>query len=367
MYTSLKKIIDSSESMKNIYQPVFFRLSVQIEKQNFFDLVKEKPFIKIFDQIKSQVEELLKLVSPKTSFSKEKLSDAAKEYIGSLVPEEFGVWVYYPWSNTIVHLLDEKEFIIVRTNRNKNKITSEEQDILGTKKVGVIGLSVGQSVSLALALERSFGELRIADFDVLDMSNLNRIRTGVHNLQLKKSVACAREISEIDPYLKVTCFHDGINDENIDSFFSEGGNLDALIEECDNLNIKITSRLKARKLGIPVIMDTSDRGMLDIERYDLERERPIFHGLLEHYNLNESFIDPEKRMEIIYSILDKNKITPRFKESINEIGKTLTTWPQLASSVISGGANAAEIYRKIMLKCPIQSGRYYVDLDELVG
>jgi tRNA A37 threonylcarbamoyladenosine dehydratase len=62
-----------------------------------------------------------------------------------------------------------------------------------------MGLSVGQSVSLALAMERSFGELRIADFDELDLSNINRIRTGVYNLKIQKTVIVAREIAEIDP------------------------------------------------------------------------------------------------------------------------------------------------------------------------
>jgi tRNA A37 threonylcarbamoyladenosine dehydratase len=52
------------------------------------------------------------------------------------------------------------------------------------KRIGVVGLSVGQSVALTLALERSFGELRLADFDRLDLSNLNRIRAGVHDLNL---------------------------------------------------------------------------------------------------------------------------------------------------------------------------------------
>jgi hypothetical protein len=27
-------------------------------------------------------------------------------------------------------------------------------------------------------------------------------------------------------------------------------------------------------------METSDRGVLDVERFDLEPDRPIFHGLL---------------------------------------------------------------------------------------
>jgi hypothetical protein len=31
---------------------------------------------------------------------------------------EYGVWAYYAWSNRLVHLLDEAEFVELRTNRN---------------------------------------------------------------------------------------------------------------------------------------------------------------------------------------------------------------------------------------------------------
>ena len=96
--------------------------------------------------------------------------------------EEFGIWIYYPWCQKLVHTLNEKEFIELRTSRNKYKITEEEREVLSLKTIGVIGLSVGQSVSLTLAMERGFGELRIADFDELELTNLNRLRSGIYNL-----------------------------------------------------------------------------------------------------------------------------------------------------------------------------------------
>src|SRR5690606_5917140 len=108
------------------------------------------------------------------------------------------------------------------------KITPEEQEELRKKKIGVIGLSVGQSVSLTLAMERICGEIRLTDFDILELTNLNRIRTGVHTIGLKKVYAVAREIAEIDPYIRVRCFPEGLHEENMDSFFLENGKLDLL-------------------------------------------------------------------------------------------------------------------------------------------
>lgn len=82
------------------------------------------------------------------------------------------------------------------------------------------------------------------------------------------------------PYLRVVVFADGLHETNIDEFFTSGGLLDAVIEECDGLDTKILARQEARRLGVPVIMETSDRGTLDLERFDLEPDRPLLHGWL---------------------------------------------------------------------------------------
>src|SRR5262249_55544663 len=146
---------------------------------------------------------------PARRLSAAQLELLTKRHLHGLTADQYGVWVYYPWSGRLVHILDEDEFAELRTNRNRYKITPEEQATLAQKRLGVVGLSVGQMVALTLALERSFGELRLADFDRVDLSNLNRIRTGVHCLNVPKAYVTAREIAEIDPYLRITVFPEG--------------------------------------------------------------------------------------------------------------------------------------------------------------
>ena len=63
--------------------------------------------------------------------------------------------------------------------------------------------------------------------------------------------------------------------------------LDVLVEECDDIAMKALVREVARHHGVPVVMDTSDRGLLDVERFDQEPERPIFHGLLSGVTADE--------------------------------------------------------------------------------
>ena len=283
--SELGNLIHNSRLDDLNYKPTFYRLNNESELQEFQKLLKI-PGLRVYDELHGQLRELVKSLHPKHKFQSEELDTAAWEHIGEIPANEYGVWVYYPWLNKLLHILDEEEYISVRTNRNQFKIMPEEKEALSKVKIGVIGLSVGQSVAIALSMERSYGELRIADFDLLELSNLNRIRSGVQDLGILKTISTARQIAEIDPFLKVKCFNDGLTEENIESFFLDGGKLDMVLDECDGLDIKIRARHKAKELGIPVIMETSDRGMIDIERFDLEPDRPILHGLIDHLESN---------------------------------------------------------------------------------
>lgn len=216
-------------------------------------------------------------------------------------------------------------------------------------------------------MERICGELRLADFDTVELSNLNRIRTGVYNLGLKKTIISAREISEIDPYLQVKVYNEGLNPDNIDKFFTTGGRLDLLVEVCDGLDIKILSRFKARELRVPVIMDTNDRGMLDVERYDLEPDRPILHGLAGDLDPNKiKNLTNEEKIPYILKMIGADSISTRLKASMLEVEQSINTWPQLASSVALGGAITTDVCRSIFLDRFHDSGRYYIDIDEII-
>lgn len=350
------------------FEPKFYRISDKNEEQQLTQLIEGNPQLVIIDEIESQLKELLKLKHPDKQLTSAELHSLVNEHVGNITYDQYGVWVYYPWRNTLVHLLDEKEFVEVRTNRNQYKITPEEEEILATKKIGIIGLSVGKAIALTMAMERICGEIVLADFDVIELSNLNRIQTGVHHFNTKKTVVAAREIAEIDPYLKVTCYHEGLTESNLNDFFTKDKKLDACIEVCDGLEVKILARQKAKLLGIPVVMTTSDRGMTDVERFDLNPNRPIFHGLINEVEFGDlkKLKSNSQKVPIVQAILEFNNISNRLKSSMNEIGKTITTWPQLGSCVVSGGGIVCNVVRRILLDENIRSGRYYVDIDELI-
>ena len=366
---NIKDKLQQASGMKDVYKPQFFRLSEK-ESREKFDLLLVRNDVHVYDEINSQIKELIKSRNPRRRLTDEDYAQLIKEHLSGVDSDEFGVWVYYPWSGRVVHILDESEYVELRTSANRHKITTAERDLLATKKVGVIGLSVGQSVSVTIAMERGCGELRLADFDTLELNNMNRIRTGVHNLGIYKAYSVAREIAEIDPYFKVVCYTEGITDNTIDDFFTKDGKLDLVIDECDGVNVKILCRIKAKELHIPVLMEASDRGTLDVERFDLDKNRPIMHGWLKHLpidlNVLSNLKTPDEKLAYILPISGLETLSSRMRASMIEIQNTITTWPQLATAVTLGGAITADTARRIFLNQFTDSGRYFIDMESLV-
>ena len=296
--------------------------------------------------LERQLAELKKLLSISYSGEDEDL----EEYHGTLI--------YFPWKNVIAHILDETDFVFVRTSRNRNKINHSEATTLSNKTLGIAGLSVGQTIASTIALERSVGKLILADFDVIDLSNLNRIRTSILNTGISKTIVIAREIAEIDPFIEIEILSDGITESNINEFVSS---CDLIVDECDDIEVKIKLRQQAKLYRKPLVMDTSDDIFIDIERYDTDPDYPIFHGLVDENELYQG-VNHQNRNSITMKILEFEKISSRGQESILEIGKSLLTWPQLASDVVAGGGCTSKIIREILLNKPICSQRFRFDL-----
>ncbi|WP_067569821.1 Rv1355c family protein [Nocardia acidivorans] len=278
---------------------------------------------------------------------------------------EYGVWVWYPWTGDLVHLLPEQDFRAVRTDRNRYRITAEEQRRLAGTRIGVVGLSVGNAAAIALATEGIGGVFKLADFDRIGLTDLNRLRARVADLGVDKTVLTARQLLEIDPFVRIELHSMGIRDLLVDDFLLGGGRLDLLVEECDDLHTKVLLRERARAHGIPVLMGTSDRGMLDVERFDLEPDRPLLHGLLGAVRAKQlRGLSAQDKMPHIMAILGEPSV--RAAASLPEVGRTIGGWPQLASAVALGGAIITDTARRLLLGESVPSGRYHVDPGELV-
>jgi hypothetical protein len=147
------------------------------------------------------------------------------------------------------------------------------------------------------------------------------------------------------------------------SSFFDG--LDLVIEECDSLDMKVRIREEARLRQIPLLMETSDRGLFDVERYDQEPGRALFHGLL-------GDVDPatlrglttRDKAPHVMRILQATELSPRMAASMVEIDRTLSTWPQLGGDIQLGAATVAAAVRRFGRDQHLPSGRIRVDLEQ---
>ncbi|UXA09897.1 Rv1355c family protein [Mycobacterium sp. SMC-8] len=268
-------------------------------------------------------------------------------------------WVHYPWRRTVIGMLGPRSYARVRSDRNRNLITAQEQEALAALRIGVVGLSVGHAVAHTLAMQGLCGELRLADFDELELSNLNRVPATVFDIGVNKAIIAARRIAEVDPYITVRVMDSGLTADTVAEFLD---GIDIVVEECDSLDVKALVREAARIRRQPVLMATSDRGLIDVERFDLEPERPIFHGLLGDVDASAlAGLDSRDKIPHVLRIIDGANLSSRGAASLVEVGQSLSTWPQLVGDVLVGAAAVAEAVRRIGLGEPLSSGRVRVD------
>ncbi|MGK8522123.1 Rv1355c family protein [Nocardia asteroides] len=285
------------------------------------------------------------------------------------IPEgpEADRWIYYPWRAAVVGLPGPRTYRMIRLDRNRNKLTRAEQERLTGLTIGIIGQSAGHAIAHLLALEGVCGVLRLADLDEIELSNLNRVAGTLFDIGINKAVVTARRIAELDPYLPVQVFEAGVDENSVDEFLA---GLSIVVEECDSLDMKLLIREAAARHRVPVLMETSDRGLLDVERFDLEPRRPTFHGLLGDVRAQDlRGLTSRQKAPFVVKLLGAAGLSPRLGASLVEVGETVTSWPQLAGDVALGAASVVAAVRRIGLGTKLDSGRVRVDverhLDEL--
>lgn len=297
--------------------------------------------------------------APSLDQAKVEASWAARQ--GATATGRYGTVVWYPWRKRALMVLEEAEFKAVRTNRNQRKIRPEEQEKLAGKAVGIVGLSVGRSIAMALAMERIVGKLHLADDDTIELSNLNRMTCSLFELGMPKWMSTARTIAELDPYLEVEVWPEGFR-ADVMSDFMEG--MDLVVDACDGPQAKAWLRLGARDRRLPLLMETNDRGLLDVERYDWEDTQDFLHGRVTAEQLSELVQQASWSPEWLDAFVDLSAISDRAQESLPEVGKTLAGWPQLHSDVALGSGAAASIIRRILLGEAVADQRLRFDLHE---
>ncbi len=351
-------------------RPLIFDISKQKDKKIISKLLANDNIRQVVDDYKEQLHELFAVKNPTLVYAPN-FADKFAEYFSNLEKQkplwQYGRWVYFPWLGTVTHILEDKDFQLVRTARNRNLITKEEQEKFYDAVIGIGGLSVGSGVALAIVLQGGGKHIRLADFDRLALSNTNRVNAGVQNLGLLKVEITARQIYTLNPYAKVELFMEGLTTKNIRKFFSGPPKLDIIVDELDNIAIKFLIRQEAKRNRLAVVMaaDNGDNAVVDIERYDKNPKQKFFHGRLGNVNYRQlTSLDKFGIGKTITKHIGPENVTIRMQESLLEMGKTIVSWPQLGGAALINGSAVAYCVRKILNGQQIESNRALISLDE---
>lgn len=320
----------------------------------------------ILDIYKNSLIELFFIENPHFKKNSINVDLEVKKYLRNSSVKD--IWIYYPWRNTLVHTVEEKAYFKLRTARNKNIITEVEQLKYHEMKIGIIGLSIGSVILSTIVATGGPKLIKLADYDSIEITNLNRMKGTLLDVTKNKAQVAALNTWEIDPFINLDVGNDAITKDNIEEFIIGNPKLDLFIDSMDSLELKVIARQICKKARIPCLMATSngDGEILDVERFDLEPNKQLFHGRLGDIKPDDlKYATPAEWVKKALQIVDESVLTKRVKESISEIGKSLAGVPQLSSTLQISGAMVSFAIRKIANKEPLPSGRYMISLDKV--
>lgn len=336
------------------------------KKRDLEDFKKQKIW-RVVDIYQNQLKELFEIRYPSLKHGP-RYQKLLKAFIhkNNKDKKKQGNWVYFPWNGFMVHMVGQEVYEEIRTNRNKNLITTKEQQILREFTVGIAGLSVGSNIALSFSNIGMCNVMKLADHDLLETSNLNRIRATVYELGYPKVQVIAQQIYQINPYASLTLYEEGLTKANLYRFLSFP-KLRLVFEIIDSFELKIHLRMEAKKLGIPVIMlaNLGDAILIDIERYDQDNNIELFNGILGSLPKQILSNPAASPHQYAIDIVGKQNIPKRAIESVRMINNTLVGRPQLSSTITAASGIATLLTRKIALGKKVPSGRRIIKLNKI--
>lgn len=369
---ALKKIAKNVSRNTEDWRPIVIEMHLQNAKKQLDDLLEKGDIRQIVDNYDEQYAELIvsrhpQLYQSSLEIKRESLKEYLEKHFAGKESWQLGSWVYYPWSGNLVHVLEKPLFLESRTIRNKDLVNEHEQYQYAEFTVGCAGMSVGSNVALSLVLSGGSHKIKLADGAVISASNLNRIMTGVYDVGNSKSLSVARKLYEMNPYLEIERIDENITDTTIAGFFEQPWPLHAVVDEIDDLKMKILLRIEAKKRRLPVIMatDLGDDVMLDVERFDLDPHLPLFHGLVPGVEeLLTKEVSKREWLKHATTIIGPHNTPLRMQQSLLKVGTKLVTQPQLGTTAMVAGAVAAYAIRQIAVGEKLKSGRTLISLDK---
>jgi tRNA A37 threonylcarbamoyladenosine dehydratase len=227
---------------------------------------------------------------------------------GNAWEPDYGSYVYDRRTGDLYLVAPEYWHRLALLTSNAKLLTDPEgalsaeqvRERLSSAVVGFVGASLGSNVLASVVREMRPRAAKLADPDFLEATNLNRLqhgslrylarsradrqnrRDGFETLFVNKTELVAYENQLVDPYADWYLYPEGVTSANLDHFLLGDGEeprLDYVVEEADDISIKIEIRKRARQHRIPVLMasDFGHRAQVQLQDYGASPDAPLGH------------------------------------------------------------------------------------------
>ena len=141
---------------------------------------------------------------------------------------------------------------------NLNKIQS--------KTILLIGLGGVGGYSLETLIRAGIKNIIIVDYDIIDITNLNRqILTNTKNISKYKTEVAKNRILDINPNCNITIINEKITKDNINILFNN--KIDYIIDACDSIEVKKELIIQSIKRKIKLITCCGTGNKLDPTKF----------------------------------------------------------------------------------------------------
>jgi hypothetical protein len=114
--------------------------------------------------------------------------------------------------------------------------------------------------------------------------------------------------------------------------------------------------------------ELGDSVMLDVERFDLDPRRKLFHGLVPDIEkiLERTDMNHREWQKHAAAIIQTKNMPIILQKSLLKIGTSIVTHPQLCSTVLMTGGVTTYAVKRIATGLDMPSGRTTISLDQLL-
>lgn len=113
--------------------------------------------------------------------------------------------------------ITEEQFAQAVNSRSRKPIYEK----LKAARIGIAGLG-GLGSNIAAALARSgVGKLTVADFDRVELSNINRQLYSLKHIGRSKAEALTEILGEINPFCEITAYDEKVTSDNCSDIFAD--------------------------------------------------------------------------------------------------------------------------------------------------